>query len=333
MYNLEYCYNPRAILNSYVPVIDKMSFQTIDDAIKLLRPKYYLGKIDLRHAYRSVPIHPSNYEATGLKWIFEGDILPTYLMDTRLCFGGRRSPGIFHRLMQSVHHMMYRRGFTTIVVYLDDFLVIRCTKEECQLAFDTLYKLLLTLGFQISPSKLVYPCQQLTFLGVVINTVVMELSLPQSKLSETRELVNTFASHKCASKRQLQQLAGKLNWACRVVHGGRTFSCSIIDCMNALSSNSAKYLLDPEFHKDIFWWQQFLLLFNGKRLLHSKVPIADVQTDACSKGIGAFFRGDWVYSWLPADAPAVAPLHINFKEAFDIYIAARRWTPFGLTIM
>ena len=46
---------------------------------------------------------------------------------------------------------------------------------------------------------------------------------------------------------------------------------------------------------------------------------------ACSKGIGAFFRGDWVYSWLPADAPAVAPLHINFKEAFAIYIAARRW--------
>ena len=97
-------------LNSYVPVIDKMSFQTIDDAIKLLGPRYYLGKIDLPHAYRSVPIHPSNYEAMELKWIFEGDVLPTYLTDTRLCFGGRRSPGIFHRLMQSVHRMMYRRG-------------------------------------------------------------------------------------------------------------------------------------------------------------------------------------------------------------------------------
>ena len=47
----------------------------------------------------------------------------------------------------------------------------------------------------------------------------------------------------------------------------------------------------------------------------------------CSKGIGAFFRGDWVYPWLPADVPAVSPLHINFKEAFAIYIAARRWAP------
>ena len=178
--------------------------------------------------------------------------------------------------------MMYQRGFTAIVVYLDDVLVIERTKQECQLAFDTLYKLLLSLGFQISPSKLVYPYQRLTFLGVVINTVAMELSLPQSKLSETGELGNTFASRKRAFKHQLQQLAGKLNWACRIVHGRRTFLCHIIDCMNALSSNSAKYLLTPEFCKDILWWQKFLLLFNGKCLLHSKVPIADVQTGACS---------------------------------------------------
>ena len=199
------------------------------------------------------PFTPVTLQLLG----FEGGVLPTYLMDTRLCFGGRRSPCIFHHLMQSVRRMMYRREFTTIVVYLDDFLVIERTKEECQLAFDTLYKMLLSLGFQISPSKLVYPCQQLTFLGVVINTVAMELSLPQCKLSETRELVNTFASRKRASKRQLQQLAGKLNWACHVVHGGRTFLRHLIDCNNALSSNSAKYLLTPEFRKDIFWWQKF----------------------------------------------------------------------------
>ena len=69
-------------LNSYVPVIDKMSFQTIDDAIKLIGPGYYLGKTDLQHAYHSVPIHPSNYAVTALRWVFEGDVLPTYLMDT-----------------------------------------------------------------------------------------------------------------------------------------------------------------------------------------------------------------------------------------------------------
>ena len=61
--------------------------------------------------------------------------------------------------------------------------------------------------------------------------------------------------------------------------------------------------------------------------MHSKVPIADVETDASKDAVGSFFRGDWAYSFLPTDAPSLAPLHINFKEAFAIYLAARRWAP------
>ena len=57
-------------------------------------------------------------------------------------------------------------------------------------------------------------------------------------------------------------------------------------------------------------------MFNGKRLIHSKIMVADVQTDACNDAVGVAFRGDWAYSYLPADAPMLAPLHINFKEAF-----------------
>ena len=66
-------------------------------------------------------------------------------------------------------------------------------------------------------------------------------------------------------------------------------------------------------------------MFNGKRLLHNNVPIAHVETDACNEAVGFYFRGDWAYSFLPADDPGIAPLHINFKEAFAIFLAARRW--------
>ncbi len=312
-------------VNSYVPTLEKLHFQSIDDAIKLVDRDYYLAKIDLRHAYRSVPVHPANCPALGLKWTFLGDEAPTYLMDTRLCFGGRRSPGIFHRLTQSVRRMMHRKGFDGIVVYLDDFLVVSPTKEECTLVFNTLLGLLTGLGFQISPSKLVSPCQQLTFLGIVIDTCAMEISLPQDKLTETKQLVDLFASRPRATKHQLQQLAGKLNWACRVVYGGRTFLRRILDCMNLLVLPNAKYQLTPEFRKDIFGWKNFLSVFNGKRLLHSKIPIADVQTDACNVAVGAFYRGDWAYSFLPADAPSLTSMHINFKEAYAIYLAAKCW--------
>ena len=128
---------------------------TNDDATTLLRPNYYMAKIDLRHAYRSVPIHPDNYKATGCKWQFLGDHSYTYFYDTRLPFGAKSSPEIFHRITQSVRRMMARRGFPNIIVYLDDFLVIGATREECQLAYVTLFQLLIDLGFTLSEHNLV----------------------------------------------------------------------------------------------------------------------------------------------------------------------------------
>ena len=46
-------------------------FQTSDNAIKLLGPNYFMAKIDLWHAYQSVPIHYTNFAATGLCWQFD----------------------------------------------------------------------------------------------------------------------------------------------------------------------------------------------------------------------------------------------------------------------
>ena len=139
--------------------INHFKFQTLDDAIKLLQPGYFMEKINLKSAYRSVPIQPSNYAGTGLKWKFKGNKAKfTYFVDTRLPFGGKRYicisyNEIFNRLTQSVTLIMAKKGYNAVVVYLDDFLVIGETKEVFQAAFDALLSLLQNLGFKISWSK------------------------------------------------------------------------------------------------------------------------------------------------------------------------------------
>ena len=145
---------------------DKFSFQSLEDAIKLLGPHYYMAKIDLCHAYRTIPIHKSNFQATSLKWKFKGSHSPTYFVDTRLPFRGRRALGIFHRVSLSVRCMMAKRGFTAVVVYLDDFLVVGRTKAECLAAFECLLQLLQDLGFSISWHEIVEPTTWLIFLGI-----------------------------------------------------------------------------------------------------------------------------------------------------------------------
>lgn len=310
-------------VNDYIST-ESFKFQTLDDAVKLLRPNYYMAKIDLRHAYRSVPIHPDNYPATGCKWQFSGDQHFSYFYDTRLPFGAKSSSKIFHRITQSVRRMMARRGFTDIIVYLDDFLVIGATREQCELAYDTLLQLLLGLGFSISDHKLIAPTQNLTFLGVQLDTTACTMTLPDDKLAELQALVIGFQNKQRANKKQLQRLAGKLNWACRVVHGGCTFLRRILDTMNALRP-AGKFRLDQSFRDDIAWWVTFLNVFNGTRLFLDDLPTLDVATDACPVAAGGYFRGDWFYHSFPMDSPAWTELHINHKETLAIVLAAKRW--------
>ena len=319
------CSRPAGLaLNDYIDTCP-FKFQTLDDAIHLLKPNYFMAKIDLRHAYRSVPIHPSNYAATGLHWHFTGEDNFTYFYDTRLPFGAKCSPEIFHRLTQSIRRMMARRGFESVIVYLDDFLVVAPTYEACQLAFSTLLQLLQDLGFSISWHKVIGPTQKLVFLGVELDTQQCKMALPQTKLDELRGIVSCFLSRLRANKKQLQQLAGKLNWACRVVYGGRTFLRRILDTMNSLQSPTAKKRLDPEFYADIQWWHSFLQVFNGQRPFLSTQPTTDVETDACLLAAGAYFRGDWLYHNFPLDCPAIAGLHINHKEVVAQILTAFRW--------
>jgi len=53
----------------------KNSVLTVDDGIHLLSKGFYMAKVDLRHAYRSVSVHSSNWMALGLKWLFWPEIL------------------------------------------------------------------------------------------------------------------------------------------------------------------------------------------------------------------------------------------------------------------
>jgi len=57
-------------------------YQTLQEACDKAKPGYFMAKIDLKAAYRSVPIHPLDYCLTGLKWHFSGEDSLTYIFDT-----------------------------------------------------------------------------------------------------------------------------------------------------------------------------------------------------------------------------------------------------------
>jgi len=313
-------------LNSYVRD-SSCTYMDLDDACQYIKPGSYLAKVDLKSAYRSVNLCKSNYNLTGLSWKFAGDSHVTYLYDKKLPFGSAKAPQIFQRLSSAVCRIMKNRYGFTVLAYLDDFLVIEENFNRCLQGMNTLLIVLRELGFYINWNKVEGPSQSLIYLGIIINTCNLTLSLPNAKMTDFMAVVNSFATKTRASKRELDSLIGKLNWACRVVKGGRTFLRRMIDCHNQLRKSSHKLKLSADFFKDIAWWQSFMCVFNGTVSFMDNRPITSLQTDACDEGGAGYYNGDFFYVNWSLDMPHVKNSHINFKETLSIIIALERWAP------
>ncbi len=210
---------------------------------------------------------------------------------------------------------------------MDDFLLIAPTQAECQHAQTVLIQLLRKLGFQISWKKVIDPTQCIIFLGIELDTIHMCLQLSEDRLHQIRNELLAFSQRQRATKRQLQSLTGKLNWAAAVVYGGRVFLRRIIDSTNTLRNKRDRVRLSGAMRQDIAWWLEFMQRFNGKSALLDKQPITTVQVDACTAGCGGVYGRDWFYCNWALDWPAAADLHINYKELLSVVVAATRWAP------
>ena len=301
-------------------------YQTISDACRIAKPGYYLAKLDLKSAYRSVPVHPKCYKATGLAWNFGNDKEETFLFDTRLPFGSKCGPSHFTRITQSICRMMAKRGFDENLCYIDDFFLAFDSFEKCNEALLCLLNLVRSLGFNVSWKKVVSPSQHVQFLGIDFDTRDCTLSLDEIKLSQLHEKLSRFRNRKRASLKQLQSLAGSLNWAIQVVRGGRFFLRRILDTMNTLKHMKHKAILGREFKLDLDWWLTYMSIFNGT-IYYRKESEEHIHVDACQSAAGMFYSGDWHYVNFRIDWPAIVPLHINYKEACSITKAVDKWAP------
>ena len=100
------------------------------------------------------------------------------MIDTRVCFGGRRSQEIFNEFSQAELAIMKSMGYTNIVCYCDDFLVVSPSFVEYQTIMWNLKWIFRQLGLGINYNKVLGPSQQMTFLGIELNSTDMTLRLP-----------------------------------------------------------------------------------------------------------------------------------------------------------
>ena len=89
----------------------------------------------------------------------------------------------------------------------------------------------------------------------------MTLSIPQRKMDEVKEYLQSFYASRKVTKRNIQQLAGILNWISQCIWGGRFYMRRLIDSANKLRNPWHRTNVTLDMKQDIRWWLNFMEIF------------------------------------------------------------------------
>ena len=124
-----------------------------------------------------------------------------------LPFGLRSAPNIFTAVAYMIAWVFYRAGIEDQLHYLDDILFFSLppTASATNLS-QSAVAMLEYLGFPVARKKVEGTACQVTFLGVVIDTVVFELHLPHEKIVQLQDLLWVWTSSKARTRKKLESL-------------------------------------------------------------------------------------------------------------------------------
>ena len=320
-------------INDYIPKDPyALQYVRVDDAIHILKslgPGSFMAKTDLKSAFRLIPVHPEDWHLLGIYWQQQ------YYVDLYLPFRLRSAPFLFNQLSDALEWVLkHNYGLQHVLHILDDFFIAELSRFQCLSSFSKLLRFLMSVKAPVVPSKTLGPSQVLEFMGIELDSTRMEARLPEGKLRQAQNLLNSFAKHRSVRLVELQPIIGTLQFACKAVVPGRTFLQRMINLTKGVPSRFHHIQLNRGFFMDLSMWKAFLAGWNGRSFfLDSTItpsPNLQLYTDASgSIGFGGYFRGQWFQGrW-----PPHMQLHrergtsIEWQELFPTVVARAIWFP------
>ena len=305
------------------PALCSLKYATMDNVMEVVRDLgrgTQLVKMDLSEAYRIVPIHPDDHYLLGIKW--QGDVF----IDRSLPFGLRSAPKIFTAVADSLAWALTCEGIA-LLHYLDDYLLFSPPGTDAGYIRSLAEATFDQLGVPIAPHKTAGPSTALTFLGIHVDTIEFQLSLPLEKVTVLVSSLRRWRHRTVCTKRELESLLGHLSHAATVIRHGRIFLRHLFSRLSCASRPHHFVRLDVEAKTDLKWWHCLLYHWNRRSFFPPQVPSVHIFSDASgSFGSGAisseldsWFQIQWPSSW--------ADIDISAKELVPIVISAGLWGP------
>ena len=152
----------------------------------------------------------------------------------------------------------------------------------------TLIFLFHRLGFVINLKKSVLtPIQLIEFLGLMIDSVTMTLSLPEEKVVNLRQKCQNLIQNPQTTVGEIASLIGSLCSTAQAVLPAflqmRYIQQQHISALKQSQNPQKSFFLNEDSIKELDWWVRDLKLSHGKAMITSGIRVV-IQTDTSKKG-------------------------------------------------
>ncbi|XP_039535194.1 uncharacterized protein LOC120484211 [Pimephales promelas] len=315
-------------INSLIPLNEfSLKYHDVDhaiDLIKIVGRGAWLAKIDITSAFKVMPIHPDSWHLFGVRWHEK------FYFAVRLTFGCKSSPKIFDMLSEAVCWILSNNyAIPHLIHLLDDFLIISPPGAIPAAQILTVQKVFSELGIPIAQEKTMGPATSIEFLGINLDSVRFQASLPKEKIDRIILISSTLADSPECSKRELLSMLGHLNFAMRIIPQGRPFISHLLFLASSVHALEDLISITPACRDELGLWITFLKQWNGlsffyKDLISSPLDIQLFTDAAPSVGFGGFYQGRWFASTWPPQIQDTLQSSALF-ELYPLVVAAFLW--------
>jgi hypothetical protein len=288
---------------------------------EMVRPGDFFTKIDLRDAYFTVALHTADRKYFQFRW--EGRLYRF----TCLPFGLSAAPWVFTKLLKPLMSHLRSMGIR-LIIYLDDILVMNQTLQGAEKDFRTVVSLLVSCGFLVHDEKSIGSARQvIEFLGLVVDSRTLTLSLRTQKVSSIIDLCKRLGSAGLVTLKDVAKLLGNFSWAIQAVPFAQAHYRSLQQLFISESQRFShvlhtKVTLEDNCKLELAWWASSLAALNGRPLL-VREPDVVVYSDASNTGWGAVCDGVTTNGHWDLDDRA---RHINELELLAALYALKVFT-------
>jgi hypothetical protein len=313
-----------------------LQYISIDSVVHRIKKYGYgteLAKVDIMDAYKNIVVQKSDWDLLGSTWEYvnsDGEVKKEYYLDLVLPFGCRSSAKLFDNFATALELIMIHRGVTDVDHYLDDYITAGPGGSGvCQHNLSLMLQTFEDTDFPVNPDKTVLPTPIIEFLGIILDTIKMELRVSEERVTNIVAELCQWIGRRSCTKRQLLSIIGKLIFISKVIRAGRTFVRRMIELSKRVKYLHYRVKLNEEFREDVRWWLCYLKSWNKVSMFYDDHWSTNVDlhlfTDASDWGAGCYFDGAWLMQGFQGPLSKCRRMSINWSELYAITLAAATW--------